>query len=132
MSIPAWQVITWTPVETTVGEFSRLLGRFQHLGTSVHTDEPARGLKYGQVLWALEHGSSRIGLAWDWAEVREHVIAMADPMKVLSNVALRRDDGAALPEAERLLHLNGAIHGWRWQAQVLAPQPQRWRGRLAA
>jgi hypothetical protein len=130
MSIPAWQVITWPPVVTTMGEFAQLATRFRHLGTSVHVDESMQGLKYGQVLWGVEDGSSRIGLAWDWAEVRERVVAMADPMKVLSNVALRREDGVLVAERERLLHLNGAIHRWRWQSQVLPVVP--WRGGLAA
>lgn len=131
MSIPAWQVITWNPVETTEGEFARLASRFRHLGTSVHVDDSPQGLKYGQVLWGLDQGSQRIGLAWDWAEVRERVVALADPMKVLSNLQLRRSDGSPMPEAQRLLHLNGVIHGWRWQDQVL-PRARTWAGRLAA
>jgi hypothetical protein len=130
MSIPAWQVITWNPVEVTVGEFAQLTGRFRHLGTSVHVDEHLPGLKYGQVLWGFEDGPMRIGLAWDWAEVRDRVVAMADPMKVLSNLALRRADGTLVSESDRLLHLNGAIHGWRWQAEVLPPT--EWREGLAA
>jgi hypothetical protein len=131
MSIPAWQVITWNPVETTAGEFARLASRFRHLGTSVHADDAAHGLQYGQVLWGLERGSDRIGLAWEWAEVREHLVALADPMKVLSNLQIRRADGSLMPEAERLLHLNGAIHAWRWQEQV-RPRRGTWSGRLAA
>jgi hypothetical protein len=58
-----------------------------------------------------------MGLAWDWCEVR-HVIALADPMTVLSNVQLTADDGQRLPRSQELLYLNNAIHELCWQDEV--------------
>ena len=128
MPIPAWQVITWSPVVATVDQFARSVRRFRHLGTSVHVDERGRGLKYGQVLWGVADDAGPMGVAWDWAEVDDHVIALADPMKVLSNLNLVNDDGSALSESHRIVRLNTAIHALRWQDQLAGvhdrPQPR--------
>lgn len=125
MPIPAWQVIAWDQVVTTVDEFDKTIRKLRHLATAVHTDEGSSGLKHGQVLWGAEADGQMIGLAWDWAEVREDVIAMSDPMRVLSNLQLVTHDGKRLHESARLLHLNSVIHELHWQRQLdTAPAPQ--------
>lgn len=122
MPIPAWQIIAWDQVTTTVDEFDRAVTKLRHLATSVHGDDADSGLKHGQVLWGAEADGKMIGLAWDWAEVREDVIAMTDPMRVLSNLQLVAGDGSRLRESERLLHLNCAIHELRWQRHLARNQ----------
>jgi hypothetical protein len=70
-------------------------------------------------------------LAWDWAEVRKDVVALCDPMNVLSNVRLVDDEGAPLGAAERVLHLNSAIHELDWQPHVMRRQ-SNWAQPMAA
>ena len=121
MTIPAWQLIAWKPVLATLPEFRRALAQMRPLaeppaGRSVETATAAR---QGQALWAASHRGEPLGLAWDWAEVRDDVVALCDPMKVLSNVHLVGDDGAPLGEAERIVHLNSAVHELDWQPHAM-------------
>ena len=122
MAIPAWQVISWSPVVTTVEAFEREVAKLRHLGTTVHEAESGGGQRQGQVLWGVDEPSHEIGIAWDWAEVRADVVALVDPMKVLSNVTLVDDDGVCLDDSRRIVHLNNAIHGLQWQEGGTGPR----------
>jgi hypothetical protein len=122
MTIPAWQVISWSPVVTTVPAFEREIAKLRHLGTSVHAEESDEGLRQGQVLWGVDEAAYAIGIAWDWAEVRHDVVAVADPMKVLSNVTLVDEDGVCLEESRRIVYLNSAIHELHWQEGICGPR----------
>jgi hypothetical protein len=124
VTIPAWQLITWKPVLTTLPEFRRAVARMRPLGDAAA--EAARdGLRQGQALWAAEHDGYPLGLAWDWAELRADVVALRDPMNVLSNVHLVDDEGAPLDDAARIVHLNSAVHELDWQAHVRRGAPGR-------
>ena len=131
MTIPAWQLITWKPVLTTLTDFRRMLARMRPLGEAAGTERPVPGGRQGQALWAATHHGQPLGLAWDWAEVRDDVVALCDPMNVLSNVALLDAHGGLLGEAARILHLNSAIHQLDWQAHVTG-RPAVWQHALAA
>jgi hypothetical protein len=68
----------------------------------------------------------QVGIAWDWAEVRASVVAVADPMQVLSNMILVDDVGAVMTRSKAVLHLNSVIHFVEWQARLLdAPDPRK-------
>ena len=58
------------------------------------------------------------GLLWEWVEVRPGVVAMSDPMSIVSNIRIMEPgpEGEELPE--RILRLNRAVHGWAWQDAV--------------
>lgn len=122
MAIPAWQVIAWEPVVSTLEEFDKTVTKFRHLATAVHSEDSEEKLRHGQVLWGTEVDGHMIGLAWDWSEVRSDVIAMADPMRVLSNLTLVSSDGEPVAHHERLLHLNNAIHELGWQHGLYRPE----------
>ena len=125
MTIPVWQVITWKPVRTTVDEWVDVLGRMRQLGASVSPQAGPTGPARGQVLWGTLDSEQPIGIAWDWAEMREEVLALSDPMGVLSNVMLVDEDGASIDDSLRTVYLNTAIHEFGWQQQVKARRPQR-------
>jgi len=115
VTIPAWQLISWKPVLTTLPEFRRAIAQMRPVGDPPRKvrpaeDGPPRGPRQGQALWAANHDGAPLGIAWDWAEVRRDVVALCDPMNVLSNVRLVDDDGEPLGEAERMVHLNSAMH----------------------
>ncbi len=135
MTIPAWQLISWKPVLTTLPEFRRALAHMRPFAESslegAGPGGPRDGPRQGQALWAGTHKGQPLGLAWDWAEVRKNVVALRDPMNVLSNVRLVDDEGVPLGAAERVLHLNSAIHELDWQACVM-PRQTGWAQPMAA
>jgi hypothetical protein len=94
--------------------------RLRHLGTSVYVDERGGASPHGQVLWGTEHEGELIGIAWDWGQVVPGVVAMSDPMALLSNVVLVDDIDGPLPESTRTLHFNRAIYRLDWQRAVLS------------
>jgi hypothetical protein len=80
MSIQPWQVVTWPLVLVSEKRFNALQRSMQALGVSHYPDSEVH-LNYGQVLWgAGADDEQRIGIAWDWAEVKAGVPAMVDPM----------------------------------------------------
>lgn len=133
MTMPAWQVVNWPLVVTTLDGLSHSLGRLQHLGTSVHPVTRYSEPRQGQALWGTETNGRWIGIAWDWMEARDNVVAIADPMNVLSNVLIVDQRGAPLDDSLRLACLNQAIHETNWQAQVASTyRARRVSERLAA
>ncbi|MBL8286640.1 MAG: hypothetical protein JNL85_01530 [Rubrivivax sp.] len=126
MTIPAWQLIAWKPVLATLPEFRRALAQMRPLGGPAAGDgdgsdglRAGAAVRQGQSLWAAAHRGEPLGLAWDWAEVCDSVVALSDPMKVLSNVRLLGDDGLPLGEAEHIVHLNSAVHELDWQPHAM-------------
>ena len=118
MLVPAWKVATWKPVVTTRHEFDENVAQFSHLGTAVHADAMENGLMYGQVVWGATMPDGMVGLAWDWMEVKEAVVAIADPMMIVSNLRLVDDAGESVSESERIVCMNNAIHALGWQSQL--------------
>lgn len=132
MTIPAWHVATWKPVVASMRHFERTVGKLRHLGTSLQSAGDGGGPRCGQVIWGTEDLSGRIGLAWDWAEVRSETVALVDPMKIVSNLALVDDEGRPLSESQRILHLNCLIHELDWQPHVCTTPARASEMRLAA
>ena len=130
MTIPAWQVMTWDAVPMGVSELERTITRMEHLGTSVCIDTENADKRCGQALWGAELNGHRVGIAWDWAEVVRDVVAMVDPMKILSNITVVDEDGRRLEAQHQIVALNNAIHELHWQVQI-RPGRQLWRDTLA-
>ena len=57
-------------------------------------------------------------MAWDWIHLPHGIVAMADPMSVVTNLTLVGPEGEMLTELESARHLNGIVHGLPWQDQV--------------
>ena len=118
MAIPSWHIVTWPKVVTGVSDWRSMAHRFRHLGTSVEIDDHMPGLHRGQAVWGLDVDGRRVGVAWEWREVRANVVAMDDPMVVLANVELHDGAGLCLPDGQRLLALHALIHELPWQDEV--------------
>ena len=84
MSIPAWQVITWRPVNARLDEWDQTIRRLRHLGTTVHVEPSADKLMSGQVLGGVMAGDKQLGMAWDVKEVRPKGGVRADRMTIFS------------------------------------------------
>lgn len=113
-SIPAWAVFAWPTVLWQAPHPERL--RFLHLGTRVtYAGDPVCS---GQTLWGDPDGEHAAGLAWDWVELAQGVVAMADPMAVITNVRLLGPSGVVLTASEAALHLNEMVQALPWQFEV--------------
>ena len=113
-SIPAWAVFAWPTVLWQAPRPERL--HFLHLGTRVtYAGDPVCS---GQTLWGDPEGEQAAGLAWDWVELAQGVVAMADPMAVITNVRLLGPGGEVLTAIEAAPHLNELVHALPWQCEV--------------
>jgi hypothetical protein len=57
-------------------------------------------------------------MAWDWIEVASGIVAMVDPMRVVTNMQLLSLDGRVLPASEAALHINQFVRRLPWQEEV--------------
>ncbi|MGH6610002.1 MAG: hypothetical protein ACRECQ_07085 [Burkholderiaceae bacterium] len=91
---------------------------FVHLGTHVaprlNHDWPCTG----QTVWGGRAADSAAGISWDWIEVTAGVVAIADPMMMITNLRVIGREGEVLTAYEAAPHLNGIVHGLAWQAEV--------------
>ncbi len=119
MTIPAWKIVTWPTVATPLDDWHQSVRRLRYLGMSVHVDDDGeKPLRYGQLLWGCEARDSMLGIAWDWREVMPDVVAIADPMSIVSNACFVDEEGIEVDEAVRMLCLNEAVYQLPWQTAV--------------
>jgi hypothetical protein len=92
--------------------------RFQHLNTLVtlRGDEP--GPPAGQTVWAAAADCGDAGVAWEWVLVSRGVVAMADPMAVVTNLRLVGAAGEELNAYEAACFLNCLVRELPWQQEV--------------
>ncbi len=77
-------------------------------------DAPAAG----QTIWAAHAADGEAGLAWDWVQIGRGVVAIADPMSVISNVRLIGEQGEVLTATEAARFLNELVRTLPWQQEV--------------
>jgi hypothetical protein len=112
---PAWIVYAWAPVLWQAGSAASL--QLVHLGTRVLTfgdDGPCSG----QTLWGDDARACSAGVAWDWVELRQGVVAMADPLGMVTNLRLLDEQGEALSQRQVAIHLHQLVHALPWQTEV--------------
>jgi hypothetical protein len=91
---------------------------FHHLGTSVVSDGEARSCPAGQTVWAASGTDGEAGMAWDWVQIARGVVAIADPMSVVTNVRFVGAHGEVLTAQEAALFLNALVRTLPWQQEV--------------
>lgn len=72
----------------------------------------------GQTLWARTTDNTTAGVAWDWVQLHQGVVAMADPMGLVTNLTLLDAHGEPIPMLQATLHLNEIVHALPWQTEV--------------
>jgi len=113
---PAWTLHAWPPLLWQVGKKIPL--QLRHLGTQVTNPGDAMFRTVGQTLWAGHGEEGDVGLAWDWVHLGRGVVAMADPMAVVTNLRLVGDEGEVLGPLESARHFNTLVHALPWQHEV--------------
>jgi hypothetical protein len=93
-------------------------GRFRHLGTRIGFPGDQMVRTAGQTLWGGSLGERDAGLAWDWVQISRGVVALADPMSVVTNLRLVGDEGEVLTALEAAYFLNALVRDLPWQSEV--------------
>jgi hypothetical protein len=88
------------------------------LGTRIAFNGDAQELPAGQTIWAGSAAEGDCGMAWDWIMVARGVVAMADPMCVITNLRLLGDQGEVLTAQQSARYLNEIVRGLPWQHEV--------------
>lgn len=112
-TIAPWTLRAWPPLLWQVNCTDQL--HFVHLGTRVLrvSEETA-----GQTFWIGPVDEGQAGMAWDWVRLDGGVVAMADPMAVITNLRLVDAEGHVLTSWQAALHLNTLVRGLPWQNEV--------------
>jgi hypothetical protein len=92
--------------------------RFHHLGTCIVVPGDTSGPPAGQTVWATADDAGQAGMAWDWVQITQGVVAIADPMSLVTNVRLLGDEGEVLTAHEAARFLNELVRGLPWQQEV--------------
>jgi hypothetical protein len=113
---PPWILLSWP----TVFCQANLTGqpRFIHLSTRIVYSGDHGIPITGQTLWAQHLDDGEAGLAWDWVEVAQGVVAMADPMGVATNLRLLGASGQVLAAHEAAMYICRWVRKIPWQDEV--------------
>jgi hypothetical protein len=114
MTSASWALRAWPPVLWQADCDSP--PQFLHVDTRVLSNNSTSA---GQTVWAapLDDGEE-VGIAWDWVQLPRGVVALADPMSVVSNLRVMGPDGGVLTAWQAARHLNHLVHGLPWQREV--------------
>lgn len=108
----------WRPIAARLAEWNRAVPCFEHLSTVHSPDVDDDGCRHGHVIWGHLLGASPMAMCWEWAEVRLGVVAIFNPMNVLSNVRLMSEDGRPFSYGQTVLVFNAVVHDIDWQSGV--------------
>jgi len=89
-----------------------------HLGTHVLNFGDDACLCSGQTLWGDASDECTAGVAWDWVELQQGVVAMCDPLGLVTNLKLLDEEGEALNRVAAAVRLHQLVHALPWQTEV--------------
>lgn len=113
---PAWIVYAWAPVLWQAASAPEL--HLVHLGTRVLTFGDDESPCTGQTLWGDHSDACSAGVAWDWVELRQGVVAMSDPLGMITNLRLIDAHGEEMTQTQIAVHLHQLVHALPWQSEV--------------
>lgn len=113
---PAWIVCAWPPLLWQASLAPQL--HLTHLGTHVLNFGDEACLCSGQTLWGDESDERTAGVAWDWVELQQGVVAMCDPLGLVTNLKLLDEEGEALNRVAAAVRLHQMVHALPWQTEV--------------
>ncbi len=117
-STTPWALRAWPPLMCPPERLAQLPLHFRHLSTRVTLFGDSVSRPAGQTMWAGMANEGEAGVAWDWVQLSRGVVAMADPMSVISNLCLVGSAGEVLTAWEAALYLNEIVHALPWQSEV--------------
>ena len=117
----SWTIRAWPPLLWQAEGAAHL--RFNHLETQVFPPSDEDAPVSGQTVWRSNAADGAAGVAWDWVMLSRDVVAMADPMCVVTNLRLLGDQGEVLTSWEAARHLSRIVYGLPWLGPGLASLP---------
>lgn len=112
----AWSLRAWPPLLWQAREPAPV--RFQHLDTRVTAAAEAAGPASGQTVWTASAAAGDAGMAWDWIQIARGIVAIADPMSVVTNLQFIGDEGEVLTAQQAARLLNELVRALPWQREV--------------
>ena len=112
----AWSLRAWPSILWQAGAHPRFC--FHHIDTCVVAASDADGPPAGQTVWATTLADCQAGMAWDWVQITQGVVAIADPMSLVTNVRLIGDQGEVLTAQQAARFLNEMVRMLPWQQEV--------------
>lgn len=113
---PPWALYAWPAVFCQANVKRK--ARFVHLGTRVTVTSEPGNPRTGQTVWGEHLDEGEAGIAWDWIEIADGVVAMANPLCVVTNLRLVGEHGELLAARESALHLSRLVCQLPWQDEV--------------
>ena len=113
---PAWIIYAWAPVLWQASSADNR--RFVHLGTRVLTIGDEKTPCTGQTLWGEPSENHPTGIAWDWVEIQDGVVAMSDPFGLITNLRLLDTHGVLFDDGQITVQLHQLVHALPWQIEV--------------
>lgn len=112
-----WALHAWPPLLWQARKPQPV--HFHHVSTRVATNSTdSSHAAAGQTVWTAHAADGDAGMAWDWIEIARGVVALADPMSLVTNVRLIGDQGEVLTAQQSALFLNELVRELPWQAEV--------------
>jgi len=112
----AWSLCAWPRLLWQASDPEQM--HFHHVDTRVASDGEARSCPAGQTVWAASGSDGEAGMAWDWIQIARGVVAIADPMSVVTNVRFVGASGEVLTAQQAALFLNAVVRTLPWQQEV--------------
>ena len=113
----SWSIRAWPALLCQADGASQL--HFEHFDTRIVSAANDESPYSGQTVWrGRSDDGSEAGVAWDWVMLSRDVVAMADPMCVVTNLRLIGNQGEVLTAWESARHLSRIVYGLPWQHEV--------------
>ena len=114
--IASWSLRAWPPLWWQAKQCQGLQ-LFHHQTTVTSVDERHRRCA-GQTVWCMSSHDGEAGVAWDWVQMPMGMVAMVDPMCVVTNLRLLGEGGEVLTAFESARVLNQIVYSLPWQREV--------------
>ena len=114
--VTPWALRAWPPLLWQAQGPAQV--QFQHVGTRITFMGDPGCPPAGQTVWAAHAADGDAGMAWDWVQIARGVVAIADPMSVVTNLRIVSGAGEVLTATESALFLNQWVHALPWQNEV--------------
>lgn len=119
MGVEVWMLKSWPLVffapPLDGGEWPRM----SHAHTRARRDESRGMLWCGDTVWVGVVANDRIGVGWEWAEVRPGVVLLADPNQIVTNLRFLTPGVDHAERSQTVVTLNALLHSVDWQRAVL-------------
>jgi hypothetical protein len=116
----------WRPITVKLHQWACAAQRLQHCTSIRLCRRPEDTVERGETVWSMAVAQGAMTVRFEWAEITRGVLALANPMGIVSNVRLATDEGDLLTPAQMLLEMNGTVHDLEWQG-VVASELEAWR-----